>query len=245
MPGAPGRFDVVNTSRRSDTAVAIAGFGGGALVVATLIPFAPEQPLFPALNLGLLVAAVGLGGLVLAVSVAAAASGERRHVPARLEAAALWAACGLAALSALAAVAATAETLNLALIVAAQRNTALYVLKQPAAASVFLAAVALAGQPPALRAVLGPPSPPRASAEAMVVVVLSALGATLFLGGFAGAGLPAPAWVLAKTAVVAVALLVMRRRLAGLPHGPRLAIAWAAALIGLVNLAITLVLVSR
>jgi NADH-quinone oxidoreductase subunit H len=236
---------MVNTSRRTDTAVAIAGLGAGALVVATLIPFAPEQSVFPALNLGLLVAAVGLGGLVLVISVGSAAAGERRHVPARLESAALWAACALAALSAVAAVAATAETLNLALIVAAQRNTSLYLLKQPAAASVFLAAIALAGQAPALRAVLGPPSLPRLTAETIVVVVLSALGATLFLGGFAGAGPPAPVWVLVKTAVVAVALLAMRQRLAGLPHGPRLAIAWAAALVGLVNLAITLVLVTR
>ena len=235
----------MNDVRRADTAGAIATLGAGALVVATLIPFADEQALFPALGLGVLLAATGLGGLALAVAVTAAASGERRLIPARLESAALWAACGLAALSALAAVAATAETLNLSLIVHAQLNTSLYVLKQPAAASVYLAALALAGQPPALRAVLGPPSLPRAITEATLVVVLAALGATLFLGGFAGGGLPAPAWVLAKTAVVALTLVAMRRRLAGLAHGPRLAIAWAAALVGLVNLAITLVLVTR
>ena len=235
----------MTTSRRADTAGAIAAVGAGALVVVTLIPLSADQLVFPALTLGLLVAVAGLGGLALAVAVGSAAAGEARQVPARLESAALWAACGLAALSAMAAVAATAETLNLALIVAAQQNTSLYVLKQPAAASVFLAALALAGQPPALRAVLGPPSPARAVAEGALIVALAALGATLFLGGFAGAGLPAPLWLLIKTAVVAIALVAMRRRLAGLAHGPRLAIAWVASLVGLLNLAITLVLVTR
>jgi NADH:ubiquinone oxidoreductase subunit H len=235
----------MNGVRRADTAVAIAALGAGALVVATLIPFADEPVVFPALDLGVLLAATGLGGLALAVAVTAAATGERRAIPARLESAALWAACGLAALSSLAAVAATAETLNLTLIVAAQLNTSLYVLKQPAAASVYLAALALAGQPPALRAVLGPPSLPRAVSEATLVMVLGALGATLFLGGFGGEGLPGPVWLLAKTVVVALTLVAMRRRLAGLAHGPRLAIAWAAALVGLINLAVTLVLATR
>jgi len=235
----------VNRGRRADTSAAIAGLAAGALVVATVIPLAAEQPWFPALGLGLLVAAGFLGALTVAGAVGVAAAGEPRLVPARLESAALWAACGLAALASMAAVAATAETLNLALIVAAQQNTGLYLLKQPAAASVYLAALALAGQAPALRAVLGPPSRPRAVTEAILIAVLAALGATIFLGGFAGAGLPGPAWLLLKTAVVSVALVAMRRRLSGLADGPRLAIAWAAAIVGLINLAITLALVTR
>lgn len=232
-------------SSRTDTALAIAAFGAGALVVATLIPVAVEQAVFPALGLGLLLAAAGLGGLALALAAGTAAQGDTHHLPARLESLALWSACGLAALSACAAVAATAESLNLAFIVAAQRNTSLYVVKQPAAASVFLAALALAGQPPVLRAVLGPPTLARAVAEVLLIIVSAALGATLFLGGFAGDGLPAPLWLIIKTVVVALALVAMRRRLAGLHHGPRLAIAWAAALVGLLNLAVTLVLVTR
>jgi len=235
----------MNDARQAVSSAAVAGLAAGALVVATVIPTAADQPWFPALSLGMLVAGAGFGTLALAGAVGTAAAGERRHVPARLESAALWAACGLAALASLAAVAASAETLNLALVVAAQQNTGLYLLKQPAAASVFLAALALAGQAPALRAVLGPPSRPRTVAEAIVIVVLAALGATLFLGGHAGAGLPGPVWLLLKTAVVSLALVAMRRRLAGLADGPRLAIAWAAAMVGLLNLAITLVLVTR
>jgi len=230
---------------RGAEASAVAGLGIGALVMATLIPVAPDQTFFPPPTLGLLVFLVGLGGLMLTFAATAVVTGARSGVAARLEAASLWGACGLAVLTAFGAVAVTAETLSLQNIVLAQQNTALFALRQPAAASVYVVALALAGQSPALRTVFGPLSGPRLLAESAVVLVLSALGATLFLGGFAGGWLAAPLWVLVKTLAVTALLMLARDRLAGLAHGPRLAIAWLAALVGFVNLAISQVLAVR
>jgi NADH-quinone oxidoreductase subunit H len=233
---------VADATRQADGAIGSAVLTAGAALLLTLIPVSQQQSAFPALDLGLLVAlAVALAPLMLLVA-ALAAGGDHQLVPARLEAASLWGACGLALLAALAAVAASAESLNLENIVVAQQNTALYVLKQPAAASVYLAAIAVASQPPLLRVVTGPPSRARFLVELLFLAALAALGATLFLGGFAGATLPGAAWVAIKAGVVLTLLLVMRRKLGGLGFGGRLAIAWGAAMVALANLAITLLL---
>lgn len=229
-------------ARQTDRALASAILVAGAVLLLTLIPARQSQELFPPLELGLLAAlAVTLAPLMLVVA-SLAAGGDRILVPARLETASLWGACGLALLAALAAVAATAESLNLENIVLAQGNTALYVLKQPAAASVYVAAIAVATQPPLLSVVLGEPARGRFIVELVFLAALSALGATLFLGGFAGGTLPGPVWVVVKTAVVLALTLAMRRKLAGLGFGGRLAIAWVAAMVALANLALTLVL---
>ena len=105
-------------------------------------------------------------------------------------------------------------------------------------------ALALAGQRPVLAAALGPPSRTRLVAEFATLTALGAVGGTLFLGGFAGATLPGPIWVLLKTLVVCALLVLARRRFAGLTPATRLAIAWVASLLGAFNLAITLALLA-
>jgi NADH-quinone oxidoreductase subunit H len=233
-------------SVRAPRAVTIgqAGLTAGALVVATLVPLAPDQP-FPSLPLGLLIAVAGFGFLGLALAAYAAAAGEPARAAERLDAAALWSGCALAGLGALAAVAATAESLEPLNIVLAQRNTSLYVVRQPVAAWIYLVALALAGQESALLAVLGPPSRARSLALVSVTISLAALGATAFLGGFDGPHLPGSAWVAIKTGVVALAVIAIRFALRGLTAGGRLAIAWAAAGVGVLNLIMTLALAMR
>jgi NADH-quinone oxidoreductase subunit H len=223
-------------------ATGIAGLGAGGIIVLGLLPVAADEMLV-AQPLGLLALLAGFGAVAMTLAAVAALAGNRHLVAARLEAASLWAACGLAVLLSAAAVTASASALDLRDIVFAQDNTGMYLLHQPVAAALFLAAVALAGQEPALAAVLGPRTRPRLVAEALVVAALAATFATLFLGGFAGGGMPEPLLLALKTSAAALVLVLARGRLAGLAHGPRLALAWLAALAGLVNLAGTIVLV--
>lgn len=178
-------------------------------------------------------------------ALSAAAGGTRQRLPGRLEAAALWCAAGLAVLAAAAAVATAASSLNLVHIVQAQRHTTLFVLSQPAAASIYIVSLALAGQDDVTRAVLGDAAPARRATMLVVLAAWSGLGAMLFLGGYAGGGLPAPAWLVLKSLAVAALLLAARRWLRGIASGPRLAIAWGGCLLGLVNLGISLLLAPR
>ena len=231
-----------HTADRPAAAPARGATLGAALIIGSLVPLVPGQAVLPSLPLGLLIAAVTLLALVIAVAAVAVAPGERGALPARLEASALWAACALAALYAAAGIATVAETLDLENIVLAQRNTALHVIRQPVAAWIFVVAVTMAGHESALDALLGPPSRGRALALGAMLLALSALGATLFLGGFDGRRLPPPAWLALKTLVIAALVLLLRARLRGLTLRARLAIAWAAGLAGLINLVVALTL---
>jgi NADH-quinone oxidoreductase subunit H len=211
----------------------------GALTLLSLIPVAPSSPL-PSLPLGLLVATGVLAGVALSLAAAAAAGGVSVGV---VRAAALWGACGLAVVLAGAAVVVTAQTFDLSNVVRAQDHTHVYLMRQPAAACVFAVALALAADPGALQLVLGPPLRARRLAEGMFVIAVSALGATVFVGGWVGPLLPPAGWVLVKTVAVAGGLLVLRRWFAGVAPAARVAIAWGAALVALLNLAASLVLV--
>lgn len=216
----------------------------GALIVLAIVPLtAPRQP--PPYDLGLLVAVAALAAVALSIAGAAAVLVPRPAVGLALRAATLWSACGLALLLAATAVAATAQTLDLRNIVLAQDHTRLFALRQPAAASVFAAAFALAADEAALRAVLGRPGPTRRALEALLAAAAAALGATLFLGGYAGPALPAPLWLALKTVAVAALLFWMRRGFSALAPSARLAIAWAGAGVALLNLAISLVVLAR
>ena len=236
----------MNRAARPDSSAGVVGLLAASLALAAVIPLAPAQRYFPPLDLGLLIAAGGFVAASLTIVMLTASNGSRREVPRRLETATLWCAASLALLTAIAAVASSAQSFNLEYIVLAQRHTVLFVLTQPAAASIYLVSLALAGQGPALDAVLGSdPTRARRIALAATLAALSALGATLFLGGFAGSGLPAPVWLLLKSAAVAALLLAMRRRLSGLTPSARLAVAWAGCLLGFLNLAWSLVMAPR
>lgn len=226
---------------RAEGSAGIAGFMAGSIFLLSMIPLEAGQGAFPPSPTGLLVAAAGIPALLFALGAAATSGSGRRELAAILDAVALWAACALAVTCAAVAVAATAESLSLENIVLAQRNTAPYIVKQPLAAWIYVVACALALQEPALRVVLGPPSRWRDVAIGLVVIALSALGATLFLGGFGGGYVVGLVWVAIKTVVVAFAVLALRAWAGRMSGGVRMNIAWAAALAGLVNLVPTFV----
>ena len=196
----------------------------GALALAFLIPVHDDQRLFPSLNLGLAAFALVLLATLLSAS---AAAGERRSA-ARLELSALWTGCALTSFLAVAAVAASAETLDLNNIVLAQKYNGLYLVHQPVAAWIYLVAVAMVVR--------------WRVPEVLLLAVLSALGATLLLGGSIGGsaleGLPA---LLLKTAAVFAFIAALHASLARVGLSARLTIAWAGAGVGLLNLVITLI----
>lgn len=227
-----------------EQAMGIAGLGTGGLIVALMLPYATDARV-DAEPLGVLAVLAGFGSLAVMLAVAAALTGSRHLVAARLEAAALWAGCGLAVLLAVGAIATSAQTLDLRDVVLAQRNTAIYAFRQPVAAAIYATALALAWQESALHAVLGPRTGERMVAQVLVVAALAGTGATLFLGGSAGERLAEPAWLALKTAGYALVLLLVRWRLEGLADGARLALAWLVAGAALLNLMGTFVMVGR
>ncbi len=198
--------------------------GCGALALALLIPVHDDQRLFASLNLGLAVFAV----VLLAVLLGAWAAGGEHRSATRIEAAAWWTGCGLTCFLAVAAVAASAETLDPNNIVLAQKYNGLYLVHEPVAAWIFLVAVAMTVQwrIPGI----------------LLLAVLSALGATLFLGGYIGnatlEGLPA---LLLKSAAVFAFIAALHSSLTRVSPSARLAIAWAGAGVGFLNLVITLI----
>jgi NADH-quinone oxidoreductase subunit H len=224
-------------------AASCSALGAGAVVVLSLVP-AGEAPLAPRLSLALLIAISALAAVALSLAAVGAAVRPRARAAVLVRGAALWAATGLTMLTAAAAVAATAQSLDLANIVRAQANSTLYLLRQPAAASLYVMGFVLAADESVLRAVLGAKTRSRRAAEAVLLAAVAALGATLFLGGWLGSGLPDAAWVAVKTLAVAVLLVLLRGRFASLAPASRLAIAWGAAMAGFVNLAVTLILVA-
>jgi hypothetical protein len=157
----------------------------------------------------------------------------------RTIAVALWTVCALVLLTSYAAVVGTTESLTFGNIVLAQRYTRLYVLAQPAAAALFLVALALAGGDDALAALFGPPSTPRRVLLVVVAVAGSLLAVIFFLGGGDGPWLPPVVWLPLKTIGVMALLVATRRWFASLAPAPRLAIATAAALAGFANVAAT------
>lgn len=223
--------------RRS--ALALAAF---AVVTGALLP-AAAAPVFPELEYGLLV----LGACAV---LGAAAVVARRSAPDQgdavdlARAAALWSGCLVTLAAALAAVATHAQTLEFRNLVAAQQNTHLYALQQPMAATLFVLAVALSGEPTALSAALGGPSRMRRAALATFLLGVGGLGATVFLGGYAGAWLPGPVWLVAKALFVAALIAAAARKLSRLDFERQVALAWLLALVAALNYVVTLMVLT-
>jgi len=144
--------------------------------------------------------------------------------------AALWLICAAAALAAFAAVVGTAESMNLQNITLAQAYTRLYLLKQPAAAVIFIVVSALAVHEAFVAGTRG---------AAALALVPSLLAAELFLAGPEGPLLPGAAWILLKAALVLSLIMALRRVLRALVPARVFAIACAAVLAGLINAAAT------
>jgi hypothetical protein len=221
---------------RSGSRTAMTGLMAGSLVVLALLPVAAAESAIPTLSLGLLVAMAGIGAVLFGAAGIAALGPDRAGIPAILDALMLWSGCALALGSVMGAVATTAESLQLDSVVLAQEYTRMFLIQQPAGALIFLAAVSLGARGSAFAAILGPPSAGRGVAGALLLVALSALGATMFAGGYAGEGLAPLAWLGIKTLAVLALVLVGRMAAGRLTGSARIGLAWIAAGLGLVNL---------
>lgn len=210
-----------------------------AIVLAGLVP-ATAEPLFPELDYGLLV--ILAAAAAAASGLAWARTGPAQMVPVATvaRASALWAGCAVALAASLVAVATDAQTLELRNLVAAQQNTHLYALQQPVAATVFVLALALAGDDSALQAAFGQPSRPREASLLAAVLACGALGATVFLGGYVGPALPAPLWLALKSAFLAGVVVMARGALRRLPDERRVLLAWTLVPVAALNLVVTM-----
>jgi NADH-quinone oxidoreductase subunit H len=83
-------------------------------------------------------------------------------------------------------------------------------------------------------------------AEYTNMLVLGALGATLFLGGWLGPWLPGPVWLLLKAYAGIFVMMWMRWTFPRLRFDQLMSLAWKLLIpAALVNLAVTAVLVHR
>jgi NADH-quinone oxidoreductase subunit H len=82
-------------------------------------------------------------------------------------------------------------------------------------------------------------------AEYVNMIVISAFGATLFLGGFAGPFLPGPLWLLLKIAALLFLFIWLRATLPRLRYDQLMQLGWKVLLpLATANLAITAVIVA-
>jgi len=152
-----------------------------------------------------------------------------------------------------------AQSLSLVDIVNAQRDTLWYVLVQPLGFAIFLvAAVAETNRAPF--------DLPEAESELVAgyhteygglkfamfflaeyinMIVISALGATLFLGGFAGPWLPGVVWLAIKVAAMLFLFIWLRATLPRLRYDRLMKLGWKVLLpLATLNLVVTAVVVA-
>lgn len=152
-----------------------------------------------------------------------------------------------------------AQSLSLVDIVNAQRDTLWYVLVQPLGFAIFLvAAVAETNRAPF--------DMPEAESELVAgyhteygglkfamfflaeyvnMIIISALGATLFLGGFAGPWLPGIVWLAIKVAVLLFLFIWLRATLPRLRYDRLMKLGWKVLLpLATLNLVITAIVVA-
>jgi NADH-quinone oxidoreductase subunit H len=152
-----------------------------------------------------------------------------------------------------------AQSLSLVDIVNAQRDTVWYVLVQPLGFAIFLiAAVAETNRAPF--------DMPEAESELVAgyhteygglkfamfflaeyvnMIIISALGATLFLGGFAGPWLPGFLWLAIKVAVLLFLFIWLRATLPRLRYDRLMKLGWKVLLpLATLNLVVTAIVVA-
>ena len=151
------------------------------------------------------------------------------------------------------------QSLSLVDIVNAQRDTAWYILFQPLGFAIFLiAAVAETNRAPF--------DLPEAESELVAgyhteyaglkfamfflaeyinMIIISALGATLFLGGFAGPWLPGVVWLALKIAVLLFLFIWLRATLPRLRYDRLMKLGWKVLLpLATLNLVVTAIVVA-
>jgi NADH-quinone oxidoreductase subunit H len=227
------------------------------LCVASLIPLSGTEA-FADQPYGLLVI-VALSGLtVLSIFMAGWASNNKYAVLGGMRSVAQVIAYEIPVLLAALAVVLIAQTTNLRLIVEAQHHTVWYIVLQPVAALLYLIGIVAETNrapfdiPEAESELVGGFHTEYSGmrfamfffAEYTNMLVLSALGATLFLGGWLGPVLPGPVWLLLKSYAIVVFMMWARWTYPRLRFDQLMSLAWKLLIpVALVNLVITAVLV--
>jgi NADH-quinone oxidoreductase subunit H len=227
------------------------------LCVASLIPLSGTEA-FADQPYGLLVI-VALSGLtVLSIFMAGWASNNKYAVLGGMRSVAQVIAYEIPVLLAALAVVLIAQTTNLRLIVEAQHHTVWYIVLQPVAALLYLIGIVAETNrapfdiPEAESELVGGFHTEYSGmrfamfffAEYTNMLVLSALGATLFLGGWLGPVLPGPVWLLLKSYAIVVFMMWARWTYPRLRFDQLMSLAWKLLIpVALVNLVVTAVLV--
>jgi len=227
------------------------------LCVASLIPLAGAEA-FANQPYGLLVIVALSGVTVLSIFMAGWSSNNKYSVLGAMRSVAQVIAYEIPVLLAALSVVMIAQTTNLRQIVEAQHNTVWYVLVQPVAAILFFIGITAETNrapfdiPEAESELVGGFHTEYSGmrfamfffAEYTNMLVLAALGATLFLGGWLGPWLPGPVWLLIKSYAVIFVLIWVRWTYPRLRFDQLMSFAWKVLIpVALVNLVVTAVLV--
>jgi len=227
------------------------------LCVASLIPLTGAEA-FANQPYGLLVIVALSGVTVLSIFMAGWSSNNKYAVLGGMRSVAQVIAYEIPVLLAALSVVMIAQTTNLRQIVEAQANTHWYVLYQPIAALLFFIGITAETNrapfdiPEAESELVGGFHTEYSGmrfamfffAEYTNMLVLGALGATLFLGGWLGPWLPGPVWLLLKTYAVIFVLIWVRWTFPRLRFDQLMSFAWKLLIpVALLNLVITAILV--
>jgi NADH-quinone oxidoreductase subunit H len=227
------------------------------LCVASLIPLSGTEA-FADVPYGLLVIFALSGLTVLAIFMAGWSSNNKYAVLGGMRSVAQVVAYEIPILLSALAVVLLSQTMNLRHIVEAQQNTVWYVLLQPVAAVIYFVGITAETN-------RAPFDIPEAESELVAgfhteysgmrfamfyfaeytnMLVLGALGATLFLGGWLGPWLPGPVWLLLKAYAGIFVMMWMRWTFPRLRFDQLMNLAWKLLIpAALVNLAVTALLV--
>ncbi len=227
------------------------------LCVASLIPLTGTEA-FADQPYGLLVIVALSGVTVLSIFMAGWSSNNKYSVLGAMRSVAQVIAYEIPVLLAALSVVLIAQTTNLRHIVEAQANTHWYVLYQPIACVLFFIGITAETNrapfdiPEAESELVGGFHTEYSGmrfamfffAEYTNMLVLGALGVTLFFGGWLGPWLPGPVWLLLKTYAVIFVLIWVRWTFPRLRFDQLMSFAWKLLIpVALLNLVITALLV--
>jgi len=229
------------------------------LCVASLIPVSGAEA-FAQMPYGLIVIIALSGFTVIAIFMAGWSSNNKYAVLGGMRSVSQVIAYEIPILLAALSVVMLAGSMNLREIVAAQARGVPYLLVQPVAALLYFIGITAETNrapfdiPEAESELVGGFHTEYSGmrfalfffAEYTNMLVLGALGATLFLGGWLGPWLPGPAWLLLKAYALVFVMMWMRWTFPRLRFDQLMTLAWKLLIpVALVNLVVTALLVPR
>jgi len=227
------------------------------ICVASLIPLSGAEA-FADVPYGLLVVSALTGFTVLAIFMAGWSSNNKYAVLGGMRSVAQVVAYEIPVLLSVLSVVLISQTMNLRHIVEAQQNTVWYVVLQPVAAVLYVIGITAETNrapfdiPEAESELIGGFHTEYSGmrfamfmfAEYTNMLVLGALGATLFLGGWLGPWLPGPVWLLLKAYAIVFLMMWTRWTYPRLRFDQLMRLAWEFLIpVALLNLVVTAVAV--